>query len=160
MKPEHSIQKEQEKFMRHCLTLAEKALEAGNPPVGSIIVYQNTIIGEGIESGKTTNDITNHAEILAVRDAIKRGYKDLLKESTLYSTHEPCIMCSYVLRHHTIPEVILGVPVANIGGYTSSFPILKTGHVPNWEMAPKVSFGVCGADCEGLDRRFQKKNKE
>lgn len=159
MKPENPIEKEQERFMRHCLALAEKALEAGNPPVGSVIVYQNKIIGEGIESGKTTNDITDHAEILAVRDAIKKGHKTLLKESTMYSTHEPCIMCSYVIRHHAIPEIVLGVPVENIGGYTSKFPVLKTDHVPNWKIIPQVVFGICETVCEDLNSRFQKKKK-
>ena len=52
-----------EDFMRYCLDLGKQALKNGDPPVGAVLVYGNEIIGEGIESGKTTGDNTNHAEI-------------------------------------------------------------------------------------------------
>ena len=66
-----------EKFMRNSLELGKQALAEGNSPVGSVIVYQDKIIGEGVEAGKTANDVTYHAEILAIRDAIKNGYQDV-----------------------------------------------------------------------------------
>ena len=77
--------------MRKCLDLAQVALINGDSPVGSIIVCDDEIIGTGIESGRSSNDITNHAEILAVRDAISNGKQQLLSKSKMYTTHEPCI---------------------------------------------------------------------
>ena len=70
--------KNHEYFMRHCLKLANQAMAKGNPPVGSIIVKNGEIIGQGIEAGKSKGDITFHAEIEAVRFAvIKLNRKDL-----------------------------------------------------------------------------------
>ncbi|MEO0334172.1 MAG: hypothetical protein AAF223_21295 [Bacteroidota bacterium] len=61
-------------------------MPTGDPPVGSIIVFEDKIIG-GIESEKSTRDITNYAEIIAVRNAIQNGYADQLSQSKLYTTH-------------------------------------------------------------------------
>lgn len=52
---------EHQKYMSKCLQLAKKALENGNPPVGAILVVSNVISKEGVESGKSSGDITNHA---------------------------------------------------------------------------------------------------
>ena len=68
-------------YMEICLTLAERALAKGDPPVGAILVCGDQVIGQGIESGKSTGDITNHAEILVVRNAITNGYQRLLEQS-------------------------------------------------------------------------------
>lgn len=54
-----------EDYMRQCLDLAKLALAAGDPPVGAIIVLDGKIIGTGVESGRSSGEITNHAEILA-----------------------------------------------------------------------------------------------
>jgi len=143
-----------EKYMEHCLQLAEEALKNGDPPVGAILVLGSTILGEGVESGKSSGDITNHAEIIAIRNAINNGFrKDLLK-AKLYTTHEPCIMCSYVIRHHHIPEIIFGVSVKYTGGYTSSFDILATEKIPKWGKKPTVTGGICKEACEALSKKF------
>ena len=51
------------------------------------------------------------------------GYRDMLGQSTLYTTHEPCIMCSYLIRHHRIPWVVYGVSVQHVGGVTSQYSV-------------------------------------
>ena len=145
------------KYMKKCLTLAEQALANGDPPVGSIIIYQNQIIGTGIEAGKSTKDVTNHAEILAVKNALANGHGNFLAKSTLYSTHEPCFMCSYVIRHHALSKIILGIAVEHVGGYTSEFKVLSTKQVPQWKSTPEVIFGICEEDCLDLNRRFKEK---
>jgi len=146
-----------ETYMKTCLELGQQALESGNPPVGAILVYQGQIIGEGIENGKTTGDITNHAEIEAVRDAIRKGNQTLLAESVMYTTHEPCIMCAYVIRHHKIPRIVFGSSVPDIGGHSSKFNILSTEEVPKWGTQPQVIAGVCKDDCEALTTAFIQK---
>lgn len=142
--------------MRQCLSLAEIALAADDPPVGAIIVLEGKVVGTGIESGRSTRDITNHAEILAVRDAVNNGYADQLSLSSMYTTHEPCIMCSYLIRHHKIAEIIYGAPVPFIGGATSQFNILGTQGVPKWETQPKIISGICLDECNTLSERFSK----
>jgi tRNA(adenine34) deaminase len=147
-----------EKYMRQCLNLAEIALKNGNPPVGAILVFEDKIIGEGIESGKSTGDITNHAEILAIRDALKNGYSTVLNQSKMFTTHEPCIMCSYVIRHHKIPHIIYGVSVDTLGGFTSKFNLLSTEDVLKWGKSPLVTGGICEKECGILNELFLKRS--
>jgi len=144
------------KFMQICIEIAKIALESGNPPVGAIIVFNDKILGIGVESGKSTGDITNHAEILAVKDTISNGKGKLLKESVMYTTHEPCIMCSYVIRHYKIPKIVYSLPVDFIGGDTSKFSVLKTEHVPKWGKTPEIVSGICELDSQDLNLEFEK----
>lgn len=144
------------KYMRICLEIAKIALENGNPPVGAILVNDDKIIGIGIESGKTTGDITNHAEILAVKDAISNGKESLINQSIMYSTHEPCIMCSYVLRHHKVPKIVYSLSVNHIGGQTSKFSVLNAEHVPKWGNKPKIITGICQQETELLNKQFER----
>ncbi|WP_205649759.1 nucleoside deaminase [Aequorivita ciconiae] len=133
--------------MKRCLHLAELALENGNPPVGALLMLDGVIIGEGIESGKSSGDITNHAEILAIRHAIANGYLEDLYRASLYTTHEPCIMCSYVIRHHKISRIVYGTEVPYVGGFISDFGILTSEDVPKWGKEPQVISGVCQREC-------------
>ena len=144
------------KYMLKCIVLGEIALKNGNPPVGALIVSDGQIIGRGIESGKSTGDITNHAEILAIRDAVLNGKGHLLKRSNMYTTHEPCIMCSYLIRHHRIPHIIYSLPVSFIGGNTSEFAILNTENVPKWGKRPQVTTGVFKSKTQILNSQFKK----
>jgi len=142
-------------YMKHCIALAEKALQNGNPPVGSILVYQDNIIGEGIENGRSSKDITNHAEILAIRDAVQRDNEALISSATMYSTHEPCIMCSYVIRHHKVSELVYGMEVDYVGGHSSELKVLDTQKVPKWGAKPKIKNGVLKHQCQELSKRYE-----
>ena len=148
------MQEEIENYMHQCVSLAKVALAAGNPPVGALIVFEGNVIGTGIESGKSTGDITNHAEIIAIRTAIKNGYSDKLPQACLFTTHEPCIMCSYMIRHHRIPKIVYGTDVPYVGGFTSQFTILTTEDVPKWGNKPKVITGICLDECNTLNTQF------
>lgn len=140
--------------MFECIELAKQALEKGNPPVGSLLVFEDKIIGRGIESGKSTGDITQHAEILAVKDALEKGHKDILDKSVMFSTHEPCIMCSYLIRHHKISKIVFGVSVPFVGGQSSKFNILETETVPKWGNPPIIESGILQHECEMLNEKF------
>lgn len=142
--------------MLECIQLAKIALKNGNPPVGAIIVNDERIVGIGIESGKSTGDITNHAEILAVKYVISKGKGNVLKESVMYTTHEPCIMCSYVIRHYKIPKIVYSLPVNFIGGNSSKFSVLKTEHVPKWGKTPEIVSGICELESQDLNFEFEK----
>jgi len=143
-------------YMEKCIELAKMALRNGDPPVGAILVLNGEIIGKGIEAGKSTGDITNHAEILAIRDAVQKGFIAQLSSAILYSTHEPCIMCSYVIRHHRIPKIIYGVDVDFVGGFTSHFSVLVTEDIPKWGKKPEVVTGVCENSCNSLNLQFKR----
>ena len=149
-----------EHYMSQCIDLAKVALKNGESPVGSIIVHDGQIIGTGIEAGKSTGDMTNHAEILSIRSAVSNGEKYLLSQSKMYTTHEPCIMCSYVIRHHKIPHVIYGISVDFVGGHTSGFDVLSTEEVPIWREKPKVTSGISLKECIMLNQVFSKTKKK
>jgi len=153
------MQEEYQYYMHQCLDIAKAALTAGNPPVGAIVVYNGMVIGTGQEDGKSSGDITNHAEILAIRSAIKNGYAAQLPSAQMFTTHEPCIMCSYLIRHHRIPEIVYGTSVPHIGGFTSQFSVLSTETVPKWGNKPKVTSGICLEKCIALNEQFQSLNK-
>jgi tRNA(adenine34) deaminase len=150
------MQQNLENYMLQCLELAEIALQNGNPPVGAILVFEDKIIGKGIESGKSSGDITNHAEILAIRDALKNGYSTVLNQAKMFTTHEPCVMCSYLIRHHKIPHIVYGVSVDTLGGFTSKFDLLCTEDVPKWGKKPLITGGICEKECNILNKRFLK----
>ena len=147
-----------EHWMERCLQLGREALEAGNPPVGSVLVLNSQIVGEGREAGKSKNDITCHSEIEAIRDAIRKGNTDFTR-AILYTTHEPCIMCSYVIRHHQIAKVVIGLEVAEIGGITSAYPILLANEIPTWGKSPEWESGILREQCAALDEEYRNKKK-
>lgn len=124
-------------FIKHCEALAAVAAQRQESPVGAVVVLEDQIIGEGIEAAKAKQDITCHAEVEAIREAVKKHGKDL-SAATLYTTHEPCILCSYVIRHHRIGRVVIQHTVAQIGGATSAYPILTAKDIPIWGEPPVV----------------------
>lgn len=126
-------------FMQRCEALAIVAAQRQESPVGAVVVLGGRIIGEGIEAGKAKQDITCHAEVEAIRAAVQHQGKDL-SGATLYTTHEPCILCSYVIRHHRIGRVVVRQPVAHIGGATSVYPVLTVKNIPIWGEPPIVEF--------------------
>ena len=83
-----------EYWMRHALTLAKRAWEEGEVPVGAVLVHNNQVIGEGWNRPIGRHDPTAHAEIMALRQGglVLQNYR--LIDATLYVTLEPCVMCA------------------------------------------------------------------
>ena len=124
------------------------------------MIRDNQILGEGIEAGKTQNDITYHAEIEAIRDAVRHTGEKYFTDTILYTTHEPCIMCSYVIRHHRIAEVVMGLQVPETGGYSSSYPVLIAEDIGVWTVPPKITEGVLLEECTMLQEEFLKQKQK
>ena len=145
-------------YMEQCIVLAKKALEIGDFPVGSVVVKNNVVIGRGSEAVKSANDVTKHAEIEAIKDALNNiGTKDL-ENCDLYTTHEPCLMCSYVIRHYKLRTVVYGTKVDHVGGITSDLKVMLTSKVPNWGKAPTIVENVLEEECNGLSRKYRINN--
>ena len=126
-------------YMNRCEELANAAAKKGNAPVGAIIVKDDEIISEAEEAGKTKNDITCHAEIEAIRLAVKKLGSSDLSACILITTHEPCIMCSYAIRVYKIKKVVYQNTVEYLGGISSSMPLLLSDEVPpHWAKAPEI----------------------
>jgi tRNA(adenine34) deaminase len=124
--------------MQRCLELAAVAGREGNTPVGSVVVLDGRIVGEAGETLPKGASVTGHAEVLACQAALDcLGCKDLAG-AVLYTSAEPCFMCSYVIRQLRIARVVYGVDTPMIGGVTSAHPILTVPALDRWRPAPVV----------------------
>lgn len=93
------------KYMDELFTLANKAEQLGDIPVGAIVVKNDTIIGRGYNNRVKTNDPTGHAEINAIREACNVLCDWRLSECNLYVTLEPCDMCIETIKESRISNV-------------------------------------------------------
>jgi tRNA(adenine34) deaminase len=141
--------------MEKCIALGKKAMSKGNPPVGALIVKNEQIVGIGIEAGKSSKNITKHAEIEAVNDAIHNSKLQNLEGCKLYTSHEPCIMCSYVLRYYKVETIVYGTNVDFVGGITSEFKVMLTTNIPKWGNSPKIIGGVLKDECDNLTASYK-----
>ncbi len=106
-------------FMEEALIEAKKALKKGEVPVGAVVVLEENVIGRGYNQSITKNDPTAHAEIMALRDASVNLKNYRLKDTLVYSTLEPCLMCAGALVHARIKKLF----------YSASDP--KSGVIEN-----------------------------
>jgi tRNA(adenine34) deaminase len=139
-----------EKFMRRCLELAEEARAMGEAAVGGVVVDGETIIGEGMESTRTLLDHSAHAEVLAMQAASQTLQSLKLNGTTLYTTVEPCILCSWVIRKAGIARVVFGIAAGQAGGFTSQYAVLKDADLNDWVAPPEIASGVLRDECESL----------
>ena len=91
--------------MEEALMEAKKALEKGEVPIGAIVVLGEDIIGRGYNQPITKNDPTAHAEIIALREASINLENYRLKDTLVYSTLEPCLMCAGALVHARVKKL-------------------------------------------------------
>lgn len=94
-----------EKFMLIAIEEAAKGKALGDLPFGAAVVLNNTIVGRGKAENGTTGDVTDHAEMIALRNACKTIETNDLKDCTIYCTNEPCIMCSAAIFQAGIANV-------------------------------------------------------
>ncbi|HEV7928830.1 MAG TPA: tRNA adenosine(34) deaminase TadA [Nitrosospira sp.] len=102
-------------FMRAALDLAAQAQEAGEVPVGAVVVSSGAIIGRGYNRPISAADPTAHAEVMALRDAAKYLDNYRLTGCTLYVTLEPCVMCIGAIFHARIARLVFGATEPKTG---------------------------------------------
>lgn len=143
-------QREDETYMRHAIELARRARAAGDTPVGSVVVKGSRVLAEGIEAVRAELDVAAHAELLALRAACRAVGGLNLSACTLYTTAEPCWMCSFALRQTRVARIVIGLPTPVIGGAGPPHPILATRAVPGWAPPPEIVRGVLAGDIAAL----------
>ena len=118
-------------YIEKAVEVSRKARESGNTPFGCILVDQNGSIL--IEQGNieiTEKDCTGHAETALVRKASKLYSKDFLWNCSLYSTVEPCAMCSGAIYWANVGRVVYGISEKSLLGLTGNHPQNPTFNVP------------------------------
>lgn len=102
-----------EKFMKKALSLAKKAYENDEVPVGAVIVKNDEIISSAYNKREKTNDATAHAEILAIKKACKKINDFRLLGCDIYVTLEPCVMCMGAILNSRIENLYFGAYISN-----------------------------------------------
>lgn len=101
--------------MKQALILARQAWDAGEVPVGAIVVKDGEVIGRGFNAPISGHDPSAHAEIQALRDAANHLGNYRLTDCTLYVTIEPCAMCAGAIMHARIARVVYGAADSKTG---------------------------------------------
>jgi tRNA(adenine34) deaminase len=101
--------------MHAALVLADQAQEAGEVPVGAVVVKNGIIIGRGYNRPISASDPTAHAEVMALRDAARHSGNYRLPGCTLYVTLEPCVMCVGAIFHARIARLVYGASDGKTG---------------------------------------------
>ena len=142
-----------EVFMKEALVLARQAADAGEVPVGCVIVRNGEIVGRGRNRREGDKSALAHAELEAIDDACRRLGGWRLWECTLYVTLEPCPMCAAAIVNARIPRVVYGASDAKCGAVQSVCSLfdMKFNH------HPAVESGVLEAECAALLTEFFQK---
>jgi tRNA(adenine34) deaminase len=140
-----------DRFMAEALALAERALAAGEVPVGAVVVRDGEVLGRGHNSPISSGDPTAHAEINALRDAARRAGNYRLTGATLYVTVEPCTMCAGALVHARIATLVYGAPEPRAGAVGSSIDVLAN---PGLNHRLAVVGGILEVRAAALMRAF------
>ncbi|WP_334019343.1 tRNA adenosine(34) deaminase TadA [Alteromonas sp. S015] len=155
---EDNVVEEDVMWMRHALTLADKAESIGEVPVGACVVLNGELIGEGFNTPIADNDPSAHAELRAVKAAASAVQNYRLIDATLYVTLEPCSMCAGMLVHARIKRVVFGAKDAKTGAAGSVMNLLQH---PALNHQVEVVSGVLAEECANkLSNFFRKRRKE
>jgi len=141
----------EEYFMKKALDEATLAYEMGEVPVGAIVVSNNHVIAKAHNNTEQLNDVTAHAEIMAITAAANYLQSKYLQECTLYVTLEPCIMCAGALKWAQIGKIVYGTADEKSGFMTVGTNILHP--------KTKISYGVLESDCANLMISFFKNKR-
>ncbi len=130
--------------MRLAMALAEQAAQAGEVPVGAIVVKDGVVIGRGSNAPIAKHDPSAHAEILAMREAAQHLGNYRLVDCTLYVTLEPCAMCSGAMQHARIARLVFGAKDPKTGCCGSVLNLMAEAKLNHHT---EVASGILGQEC-------------
>jgi tRNA(adenine34) deaminase len=139
------------RWMEAALAEAEEALREGEVPVGAVVVLGDRVVGRGHNRTARSGQPFEHAEVVALWDAVAAVGARELEQAVLYSTIEPCVMCIGAVILARLPRVVFGAREPRTGACESIFAIPNE---PRLLFRPTVIGGVEEARCRGLMQRF------
>lgn len=142
-----------EQYMRMALREAQQAFDAGEVPVGAVVVWDGKVIGRGHNLVERLADSTAHAEMMAMTAAFQTIGAKYLMEATLYVTVEPCLMCCGAMYWSKVGRIVYGAPDVK-NGYRKF--VYGGGSEGAWPFHPKaqLTHGILADDCARLMKDF------
>jgi tRNA(adenine34) deaminase len=137
-----------EYFMRQALREATLAYEAGEVPIGAVVVWDGKIISRGHNQVERLNDSTAHAEMIALTSAFNSLGSKYLPEGVLYVTVEPCLMCCGAMYWSKISRIVYGAEDIK-NGYRKT-----TGERAPFHPKTEIKGGVLAKECAQLMKDF------
>lgn len=138
--------------------MARQAAEAGEAPVGAVVVSaEGIVLGRGRNASIALSDPTAHAEILALREAAARVGNYRLTEAGLYVTLEPCVMCAGALVAARLRRLVFGTRDLRFGGVRSKFRLADSDLLNH---RVEVIEGVLAAECLQLLQSFFRQRRQ
>lgn len=142
---------EDRRFMTLALEEAKKAGEAGEIPVGAVVVEAGRILGAAGNETLRTGDPTAHAEVLALRRAALAAGNHRLTQATLYVTLEPCPMCAGAISEARCERIVYGAGDSRRGALEGA---LRLFDIPGVNHRPVIEGGLLAREGEALMRDF------
>ena len=152
----HNLTIKDELWMEEALRSAQRALEAGEVPVGAVVVCGERIVGRGWNRNLTDRDPTAHAEIVALREAGATLGNHRLAGCDLFATIEPCPMCAGALVHARIKRLVYGADDPKAGAVHSVMQVLNH---PQLNHKVEVRSGVLAGRSTELLQSFFKNRR-
>lgn len=140
-----------QEYMQMALTLAAEAADAGEVPVGALVVKDGEIIGRGYNAPISCHDPSAHAEIRAMRDAAQHIGNYRLVGCTLYVTLEPCAMCTGAIQHARIARLVYGASDPKTGACGSVVDLMAESRLNHHA---EVEGGVMAPECGAVLSAF------
>ena len=142
--------------MRLALAEAGRARDAGEVPVGAIVVVAGRVIGAGVNHPITAADPTAHAEIVALRAAAHTLGNYRLTGTTMYVTVEPCLMCVGALIHARVGTLVYGTTEPKAGAIVS---MTRANELPGLNHRLQATGGVLEDECRKAVQDFFKERR-
>jgi len=139
------------RYMRMALAEARAAEEAGDVPVGAVIVLGDRVIARGHNQREVLQDPTAHAEMIALTSAAAHVGSWRLEGCTLYVTLEPCVMCAGALVHARVERIVFGATDPKAGAVGSLYNIPADERLNH---RPAITGGVLADECGDILRAF------
>lgn len=146
-----------EKFMRQAIKEALKAGEAGEVPVGAVIVKDGKVIARGKNERETKKDPTAHAEVVAIRKAGQKLGRWNLSDCDLYVTLEPCAMCGGAIVYSRIAHVYYGADDLRFGCCGTVMNIVTD---PRLNHRASVEGGILKEECLAPIKEFFREKRK
>jgi tRNA(adenine34) deaminase len=138
-------------FMQLALEEARACAEAGEVPVGAVLVYRGEVLARGGNRTIRDCDPTAHAEIVVLREAARKLANYRLAETSLYVTLEPCAMCAGAIVQARVPRLVYGADDPKGGAFRTSFELLRSSKLNHQvEVIP----GVLSEEASSLLQTF------